>query len=54
MADLLVTIAVCIALTIIGLIAVSVARSAGECDAEVEREHELSNAEVTAILKRGK
>lgn len=56
MADVLVTIAVCLALTIIGLVAVQVGKAAGgeRSPSEPAPGRELSNAEVTAILKRGK
>lgn len=52
MNDILLTIAVCLALSIIGLIALQVAKAAGEYDHDTERGRELSNAEVTAIITR--
>lgn len=53
MGMLLSTLAICITLIILAVVALSV-RAAERHDAEVRHEHELSNAEVLAILTRKK
>ena len=50
MSTILATVAVCLALSIIGLIALSAGKAAGAYDRDLEQE--LSNAEVTAIITR--
>lgn len=52
MGTVLATIAICITLTIVGLFALMTCKPGSAYDDEVEREHELSNAEVTAIITK--
>jgi hypothetical protein len=54
MADILIPLTICLTLTIVGLIALMLCRTAGRYDAEVQTEQELSNAQVIEIFTRKK